>query len=445
MTIGLLSFVSLPTLRNFVAEGDSITDSQNVKTSAGGGYANAGFMLASPAMTTSFVNMAVSGSGIGDVMNRAAATDTHLVPGAKNILSVFIGANNTPDATFLASLAAYCDARRAAGWFVLLGTLLPQIVNVNFNGLRATANPEIRLWTTNGSVVPGKHADGIFDFAADPIMGNDATPSNTTYFVDGLHPTLLGQSRMRDIFSPVLDAAMSNITTNPTLTSVSSYTTEAGSPDTLIQLRADRGVTWSISGDAAIVMQETSQLLLNTVVPGTYTTAVTMTDGGGRVSVQQFAWTVASPPSGFGPNLVINGGALLGLFGWTNGGETLWFESANALEFTIEDHAGGGKKFVVHGSGGGFPQSPSVTLPTTSGATYQAAATVRVAAPTSGTPTFRVTGSTEAAIGTLNTTDTPLTGTLVSGGSTIAALFFINAVAESGSADFSELAVRQQL
>jgi len=186
------------TTRNFVSEGDSLTAS-------GGNWATKSAHAALPGYQTKG-NVAVSGATLIDIVGRAAATDARIVPGALNVLSLLIGANGMADTgtypsvnNWLASLAAYCDARRAAGWYVLLVTLLPQGSGaVEFNARRAVANPEIRLWTANGSIVAGKHADQIFDLAADPIMGPDnAQSANPSYWAgDSVHPNQTGYDRM---------------------------------------------------------------------------------------------------------------------------------------------------------------------------------------------------------------------------------------------------------
>lgn len=427
-----------PAVRNYVAVGDSITDSDRVGTAQGGGYAKASALLANPVIAT-FTNRALSGTGIQELIDEAAITDALLQPGQANILSVFIGANNHPDTTFLSALAGYCDARRAAGWHVLLGTLLPQIINPGFLAARATANPEIRLWTTNGSIVPGKHADRIFDFAADPLIGSDA--SNNTAYIDTIHPTVLGQARMRDIFRPVLDAAMSNVASNPAIVSVSSYTSDAGGADTDIRLRADRGVTWGLSGSSALALDALSQIKLNTVSPGTYSTTVTATDGAGRTSSQTFTWNVLAPPVGYGPNVVLNGNAVNGLLGWTD--ETLWFTPLDPSYLMSTVAKGGGAEFLLQGNGGGFPQAFRNTT-VENAATYKVDCVVRRGTAV-GSPTFRVDGATGVSVGSSATVDTPVTGTLVASGASALTMMFINSAAESGNAYFSQIAVRKIL
>jgi hypothetical protein len=250
---------------------------------------------------------------------------------------------------------------------------------------------------------------------------------------------------MRDIFWPVLDAAMSNATTDPVIV-LDSYTTETAGRDTLIQLRADHGVTWAISGDAEITMQEASQLVLDASAPGTFTTTITMTDGAGRTTDHEFTWDVIDPPEGYGPNLVING---KGLLGWTGFpvDETLWFEPGSvdwSNQFTIEDKAGGGKEFKAQGDGGGYPQAPTQTYPAENGATYRADCISRIGTATGG-PLWRVDGTSSAFLGATTTSNAPYTGTVTSGGSTISGIMYIASGAESGNAYWSDLAVRKVL
>jgi lysophospholipase L1-like esterase len=188
------------TTRNFVSEGDSLT-------SSGANWALKGAFASLPGFQIK-ANVAVAGATLNDIVARAAATDARIVPGALNVLSLLIGANSLGDTTayptvnnYLTALAAYCDARRTAGWYVLLVTMLPlgagSGVNTH-NTRRAVANPELKLWTTTGSIVSGKHADQIFDLAADPVMGPDNShqASPTYWSGDFVHPSQLGYDRM---------------------------------------------------------------------------------------------------------------------------------------------------------------------------------------------------------------------------------------------------------
>jgi hypothetical protein len=272
--------------RNWVAEGDSIT------AAGGGGYAATAEAAAVPDVVN-FTIQAVGGSGINSVIARAAATDALLVTGGSNILSVLIGANGI-SGSFLTDLAGYLDARRAAGWHVILCTVLPTTI-AGFNTTRATVNAELRFWTVSGSggAVFGKHADRICDFAADPTMGTDAAASNTTYYVDGVHPTTAGHAILRKVFQPVLDAAQRGIadTTRPTITSSATGSSSVGVPFTRV-LTANESCTWSVSGAGfSISLFDTLQHAAGS--PGTFPCTVTARDGSGNTTTQSFSLTVA--------------------------------------------------------------------------------------------------------------------------------------------------------
>jgi hypothetical protein len=204
-----------------------------------------------------------------------------------------IGANNL-GASYLTDLASYLDARRAAGWHVILCTVLPQTSSV-FNTARVTVNPELRLWTTNGSTVPGKHADRICDFAADPTIGDDADGANTTYYGDGIHPTAAGHAIMRKIFQPVLDAAQRNPadTVGPTITSAATGSSVAGTAFAS-PLTANESCTWTVSGTGfSITTFDTLNHASTTV--GTYPCTITARDGSGNVTNQSFSLSVVAP------------------------------------------------------------------------------------------------------------------------------------------------------
>ena len=120
------------------------------------------------------------------------------------ILSVLIGTNDLHGGvsivpTYLTDLAAYLDARRAAGWKVVLCTVPPGTAS-GFNAARNLANTTLRTWV-------GVHADALCDFAADPTMGPDAAASDTSLYGDGEHPTAAGQA----ILEPIYRAAINGI------------------------------------------------------------------------------------------------------------------------------------------------------------------------------------------------------------------------------------------
>lgn len=180
----------------YCAEGDSITIGTGTTTYAFRIGANV-----SPSVLG--WNRAVGGAVIADFVSRAAVWDQIIPPnkdGRTFIISV-LAANDllsSGTAQFLIDLAAWCDARRAAGWKVILCTILPR-TTASFNTARNTANTTIRTWA-------GTHADAICDFAAEATMGPDAAASDTTYYSDGIHPTDAGQILLEPVMRAAVDA-----------------------------------------------------------------------------------------------------------------------------------------------------------------------------------------------------------------------------------------------
>lgn len=183
--------------RYLVAVGDSLTVDSTTPS-----YAHLFHANASPRCYGAVY--AQSGGTLTNLISNAAVVDGVLPASLGSndyILSVLIGTNDLTASSdvpaFLADLAAYCDARRAAGWKVALGTLLPADRS-NFNTRRNTANTTIRTWA-------GVHADVIIDFAANTTIGEDGDELNTTYYSDGVHPTLAGQEIMESIYRTAIN------------------------------------------------------------------------------------------------------------------------------------------------------------------------------------------------------------------------------------------------
>jgi trimeric autotransporter adhesin len=126
--------------------------------------------------------------------------------------SVVVGIEGTNDlavgstaAQAYANMQSYCAARRAAGWKVIITTVLPRsaalaVSQGAFNAARATYNANLQAnWAT--------FCDGLADWASDPTMGPDGAESNTTYYSDGVHPTSLGMS----IIAPYVVTAIKSL------------------------------------------------------------------------------------------------------------------------------------------------------------------------------------------------------------------------------------------
>lgn len=96
-------------------------------------------------------------------------------------------------------LRTYCAARRAAGFKVVVLTLLPRSDRPGFNAARNTYNAELREhWAS--------FADGFADVAEDPRIGADGANLDPAYFSDGMHPTSAGYAVMAAAVAPVLEA-----------------------------------------------------------------------------------------------------------------------------------------------------------------------------------------------------------------------------------------------
>ena len=157
-------------------------------------------------------NNGVSGETTPTMSSLAlTATDPYFGTGG-NRGNVAVGIEITNDvavggasaATAYANIQAYCAARRAFGWKVIITTFLSRSdagVSGTFNTIRATVNANIQAnWPT--------FADGLADWASDPIMGINGAETNPTYFLSGnLHPNAAGMA----ILAPYVTAAIKSL------------------------------------------------------------------------------------------------------------------------------------------------------------------------------------------------------------------------------------------
>ena len=129
--------------------------------------------------------------------------DAHYDPMADaNICVVMAGggdlASGGDPQAVLDALRTYCAARRAAGFEVVVLTLLPRSDPVGFDAARAIYNDMLRAqWPT--------FADGLADVAADPRIGADGANLDPVYFADTVHPTSAGYSIMATAVAPAVE------------------------------------------------------------------------------------------------------------------------------------------------------------------------------------------------------------------------------------------------
>jgi lysophospholipase L1-like esterase len=111
-----------------------------------------------------------------------------------------LAAGGDPQAV-LDALRTYCAARRAAGFEVVVLTLLPRSDTVGFDAARAVYNDMLRAqWPA--------FADGLADVAADPRIGADGANLDPVYFLDMVHPTSAGYAIMAAAVAPALEGVV---------------------------------------------------------------------------------------------------------------------------------------------------------------------------------------------------------------------------------------------
>lgn len=161
------------------------------------------------------VQFPVPGDSLSSVVPRSASLDTMLsedFPNTENMLVIELGANDlnvaVPDPTaFTTALAAYIDARRAAGWAKIVATtVLPrtEVGNASdaaFNSARAAVNATIRSWV-------GGRIQAVADWAADQTMGADGASDNLTYYGDKVHPTAAGNAILASITAAAINTVV---------------------------------------------------------------------------------------------------------------------------------------------------------------------------------------------------------------------------------------------
>lgn len=109
-------------------------------------------------------------------------------------------------ATTYARIVAYATARKAAGWRVILLTILPrsnsgtpgsfetdrQSVNASLLADFSTATAESGIWTG------AAYADYLVHVGGDATIGDAGDENNTTYYLDKVHLTNAGYAIVAD-------------------------------------------------------------------------------------------------------------------------------------------------------------------------------------------------------------------------------------------------------
>lgn len=149
-------------------------------------------------------NVAIAGQFAGDLLTAWQDIDTYYSATnySANILTVWIGTNNVsaaeaPEDTY-ASIVTYCQARQAAGWKVVMLTLLP----------RADASLNARVTSINASINTNwaTFADAVVDVAADSLLDD---PTDVAYYnADGIHLIGAGYGVVAGLVSTAIQGLM---------------------------------------------------------------------------------------------------------------------------------------------------------------------------------------------------------------------------------------------
>lgn len=199
------SFTESPTGR-IIVTGDSIAAGSNPPELNWNGWARQCRPMLSQQLN--FYNEAAGGSQFSNLLANYAAS-VGLTLSQYSDLRIVLVACGTNDLTIggrtaaqiLADMQTYCGNVRTSGGKVIVGTVLPNSV---WNGTQIATQQ-----TLNSSIRSGwtGFADGLADYAADPVMGLQANAFNGLLYSGGLHPTALGHSYL----APIAAAAFNSL------------------------------------------------------------------------------------------------------------------------------------------------------------------------------------------------------------------------------------------
>lgn len=141
-------------------------------------------------------NWGVTGYTWALIQSEAATIDALLGSGS-NVLVVWAGVNRaTEDASQIyARMVSYCNARRAAGWKVIICSEIDSQADMTWHNT---------VWPALNVLIAADHsfADGYVNLGGDARLQNAL---DTTYFnADKIHLTTTGYAVVRDLVYPVL-------------------------------------------------------------------------------------------------------------------------------------------------------------------------------------------------------------------------------------------------
>jgi hypothetical protein len=156
-----------------------------------------------PRAVESFISSTASAKIADMLADGPIEVDAHYQAGADlNVCVVLAGGGDfrkgASAASVLTALKAYCGQRRAAGFHVVVLSVLPSNRPLTFPAARFAFNTMLRdEWR--------EFADGLADLAADPRIGDDGDELDGQFYLsDELHLTNAGNAVMAAVTAPVL-------------------------------------------------------------------------------------------------------------------------------------------------------------------------------------------------------------------------------------------------
>lgn len=185
-------------------DGDSITANMGETTVIANRYGNLGLASMQGVSTYAYANVAVGGQ---TCLQRTTAYPTDVRPRFNpaskfKVASLLCGINDrvggADEATVYARILAWVALAIADGF-------TPVVWTVEDNGIMSDGYRA----TLNGLITAGAAGNGytVADIAANATMGCNGCDANTTYFIDGTHPTVAGNA----IFGTVLKTTLESL------------------------------------------------------------------------------------------------------------------------------------------------------------------------------------------------------------------------------------------
>jgi len=154
-----------------------------------------------PQLQFAKINAAMGGATVADLHGAAidAAYDAY---NAHNICCVLCGQlDGGPSADTVAALGAYCAARQATGWQVVICTLPSYAWELDAAHVRTDINTLIRSQYAGW-------ADALADLAADGRIGDDGDYLDGTYFLDDIHMIDAGYAIVAGIVETAIEGLL---------------------------------------------------------------------------------------------------------------------------------------------------------------------------------------------------------------------------------------------